>query len=94
MEIPPTPPAVRLDEIILDEEELEVELPDGRVGKVRVVGKRFSWHGGVSPDEGEIVSALVAIYGGGLTPDTGSGAVRDEKGNIVGVTRLCRVFNP
>jgi hypothetical protein len=42
-----------------------------------------------------VAQAWAHIYGavsGVYVPDTGSGAVRDEKGNIVGTKRLIRLI--
>lgn len=93
VEIPPTPPPVRLAERVIKESVWEMELPNGRVVRVKVVEKELIPNGTCSSltDEkftADIVSLPAALAGGGLVPDTGSGAVRDEKGNILYVTQL------
>lgn len=97
VQIPPTPPPVRLSERVTKEEIWEVELPDGRVVRVKVVEKELIPNGACSSLTAEnfiteVVSLPVALAGGGVVPDTGEeSAVRSEQGHILYVKRLAVV---
>ena len=84
--IPPSGTVARVttEEVVVDE-----------VAGIPVVERRFGAVGGL-PEEGTLclVSALVAgaVPGrkGVYAPDTGTSAVRNEKGHVVAVTRLVK----